>query len=97
LKGEIDVRVINMHTLPVDKNAILKAAKETKGIVTAEEHQITGGLGSAVAEVLAENTSTKFARVGMQNCFGESGKAKELLTKYEMNDVGIIKKIRSLL
>lgn len=68
------VRVINMHTIkPVDAEAVIRAAEETGRIVTVENHNVIGGLGSAVAEVLAENTSCKFKRIGIQDRFGEVG------------------------
>ncbi len=94
----LSVRVINMHTIkPLDKQAIITAANETGVIVTAEDHQIYGGLGSAVAEVLAQEQakgiqqSVKFKIIGVKDEFGESGKAAELLEKYGLT-VQIIKK-----
>jgi len=93
----IDVRVIDMHTIkPIDKEIIIKAAKETKGIVTAEEHSVIGGLGSAVAEVTALNCPVKMAFVGQNDVFGESGKPDELLAKYGMTEDDIIKAVESL-
>ena len=84
LKEEnINVRVINMSTIkPIDTELIIKAAKETKAIVTAEEHSIIGGLGSAVSEVVSENHPVKVKKVGLNDCFGESGTPGELLEKY---------------
>ncbi len=83
---KISVRVINNHTIkPIDKLTIAKAAKETGAVVSVEEHQINGGLGSAVAEVLAENYPAPMVRVGMPDHFGESGQPNELLDKYGMN------------
>lgn len=91
LVGEgISLRVIDMHTIkPIDKEIIIKAATETKGIVTAEEHSVIGGLGSAVSEVVVQNCPVKMAFVGLQDTFGESGKPAELLTKYGLtaNDI----------
>jgi transketolase len=82
-KEGIFVRVINMATIkPIDQEAVILAARETGAIVTAEEHSIIGGLGSAVAEVLAENAPTPLERVGVKDVFGESGKPQELLEKY---------------
>jgi transketolase len=79
----ISVRVINIHTIkPIDKDIIIKAAKETKAIVTAEEHSVIGGLGSAVLEVLSDVYPVPVKRIGVQDTFGESGKPKELLEKY---------------
>ena len=67
----IEARVINMSTIkPIDKEAIVKAAKDTKSIVTVEEHSIIGGLGSAVAEVLAEEEPAKLKRIGVEDTFG---------------------------
>ncbi len=91
----ISVRVINMSTIkPIDKEIIIKAAKETKGIVTAEEHNILGGLGSAVAEVVSESMPTIVKRVGVEDTFGESGKPDELLEKYGLTKENIINKAR---
>ena len=79
----ISARVINIHTIkPIDKDTIIKAAKETKAIVTLEEHQVMGGFGSAVAEVLAENYPVPVKMIGMQDRFGESGEPEELMVKY---------------
>jgi transketolase len=79
----ISVRVINMATIkPIDQDAVIKAAEETGAIVTAEEHNIIGGLGSAVAEVLVENEPVPMERLGVKDTFGESGKPQELLEKY---------------
>jgi transketolase len=77
------VRLVNMSTIkPLDQEAVLQAARETGAIVTAEEHSIIGGLGSAVAEVLVENEPVPVVRVGVKDTFGESGKPQELLEKY---------------
>jgi transketolase len=82
-KEGLAVRVINMATIkPLDQDAVLRAAKETGAIVTAEEHSIIGGLGSAVAEVLVENVPVPMERVGVKDVFGESGEPEELLAKY---------------
>lgn len=84
-KDGISVRVINMGTIkPLDGESVLKAAKETKFIVTAEEHSVIGGLGSAVAEFLTETHPTLVKKVGIYDKFGQSGKAEELLEKYEL-------------
>ncbi|KNZ70131.1 transketolase [Thermincola ferriacetica] len=84
LKNEgINIKVINMHTIkPIDREAIIEAAKETGAIVTAEEHSVIGGLGSAVAEVVVENCPVPMERVGLKDTFGESGTPAELLEKY---------------
>jgi len=79
----ISARVLNMATLkPIDREAIVQAARETGAIVTAEEHSIIGGLGSAVAEVLVENEPVPMERVGVKDVFGESGEPDQLLKKY---------------
>jgi transketolase len=95
---EIDVRVINMPTIkPIDKNLVVKAAKETMGIVTAEEHNIYNGLGSRVAEVVAEYYPATVLRVGMKDQFAESGKSWELMKKYKLNEDGIIEKLEKIM
>jgi transketolase len=79
----IYARVINIHTIkPLDKALIIQAAKETKGILTAEDHNIMGGLGSAVAEVLSEQCPTRLVRIGVNDRFGNSGKPFELYEEY---------------
>ena len=94
----INVRVIDIHTIkPIDKDIIIKAAKETKGIVTAEEHSIIGGLGSAVAEVLVEENPAKLTRIGVKDKFGCSGKPRELLEKYEITANDIIKAVKNII
>lgn len=91
LKTEgIQARVINIHTIkPIDTNLILAAAEETGAIVTAEEHQVTGGLGSAVAEVICKTHPVPVEFVGVNDSFGESGKPAELMEKYGLtsNDI----------
>ena len=86
-----------MHTIkPIDKEAIIEAAAETGRIVTAEEHQVTGGLGSAVAEVITQHYPVPVRFVGMPDCFGESGKPDELMKKYGMSVEAVCEAIRSL-
>ena len=99
LKEEkIDVRVINMSTIkPIDTELIVSAAKETKAIVTAEEHSIIGGLGSAVSEVVSENHPIIVKKVGMNDTFGESGTPNELLEKYGLTAKNIAEKVRQAL
>lgn len=99
LKNEgISVRIIDMHTIkPIDEKIIIKAAKETKGIVTAEEHSIIGGLGGAVCEVISENYPTKVLRVGVEDKFGKSGKASELLSYYGLTAEKIIQKVKEII
>lgn len=94
----IRARVINLHTIkPIDKAIIVAAARETGMIVTAEEHQIAGGLGSAVAEIVTQNHPVPIAMVGMNDRFGESGKPEELVSKYGLNADGICKKAWQLI
>ena len=96
LKEEnINVRVINMSTIkPIDKELIVKAAQETKAIITAEEHSIIGGLGSAVSEVVCETSPVIVKKVGMNDCFGESGTPGELLEKYGLTASNIVEKVK---
>lgn len=99
LKREgINARVINISTIkPIDKEIILKAAKETKGIVTAEEHSIIGGLGANVASLLSDECPTTVKMVGIKDVFGESGTPMELMDKYGLNVSGIKEKVYSIL
>lgn len=91
----ISVRVINVGTIkPLDGEIILKAAKETKFIITAEEHSVIGGLGSAVSEFLSEVYPTKVKKLGIYDKFGQSGKAAELLEKYELTYKKLISLIK---
>src|SRR6056297_3890342 len=97
-KQNIDVRVINIHTIkPIDEDIIIKAAQETGLIVTAEEHQIYGGLGSAVAEVLVKEHPVKVKMIGMNDQFGESGKPEELMQKYGLTSAHIADEINKLI
>ena len=94
----IDVRVIDIHTIkPIDSDAIIKAAEETKAIVTAEEHSIVGGLGSAVAEVVVKSAPVRMAMVGQQDTYGESGKPDQIKEKYGMTSADIINAVKSVL
>lgn len=89
----ISARVINVHTLkPIDSQAILKAARETGAILTAEEHQIINGLGSAVAEIVVRNHPVPMDFVGMKDSFGESGQPRELMEKYGLTSLHIYQK-----
>lgn len=93
----IDARVIDMHTLkPIDVDIIRKAAEDTGCIVTAEEHSVIGGLGSAVAEVVCQECPVPMAMVGQQDTFGESGEPAELLEKYGMTAAAIEEKVKYL-
>jgi transketolase len=87
----IDAEIINISSIkPLDAETIIKSAKKTGAAVTAEEHSVVGGLGGAVAEVLIEECPVPMKRVGMKDCFGESGKPAELLKKYGMTAQEII-------
>jgi transketolase len=97
-KVGISAEVINMHTIkPIDKDAIIETAKKTGAILTAEEHQMTGGLGSAVAEVIVKKHAIPMDFIGMSDSFGESGQARELMDKYGMNANTIIQKAKELI
>ncbi len=94
-KEKIEVMILNMHTVkPIDEKAIMAAAKKCGAIVTVEEHQVLGGLGGAVAEVLARKAPTPIEFIGMQDTFGESGKPSELIEKYGMGVKDIIAAVR---
>jgi len=87
----LSIRVLDMHTIkPIDEEAILKAASETKGIVTAEEHTVIGGLGSAVAEVTAKGHPVSMEFIGIKDVFGQSGKPDELLKAYNLTAEDIV-------
>ena len=97
-KENIDARVVNMHTIkPIDQDMIIKCAKETGAIVSAEEHQINGGLGSAIAEVLAKNFPAPLEMVAVNDTFGESGSPQELLKAYHLKDVDIMEAVKEVL
>ena len=88
----INVRVVDIHTIkPIDRETILRCAKETKKIITVEDHSIIGGLGSCVCEVLAEEYPCKVIRLGVKDCFGKSGNAAQLLEYFEINAEAIVK------
>ena len=91
----IDAKVINIHTIkPLDEELIIAAAKETGIVVTVEEHSVIGGLGSAVCDVLSEKAPTKVLKIGVNDTFGESGPAVELLKKYGLDAESIYEKIK---
>ena len=93
----ISARVINIHTIkPLDEELIKKAARETGKIVTVEEHSVIGGLGSAICDCLAQSVPVPVMKIGVEDVFGESGPAAELLKKYGLDSEGIYKKINSL-
>ena len=91
----IDAKVINIHTIkPLDEELIVEAAKETGKVVTIEEHSVIGGLGSAVCDVLSEKAPTKVLKIGINDTYGESGPAVELVKKYGLDSESIYKKIK---
>jgi len=99
LAGEnIDAEVINMSSIkPIDENLILKSANKTKKIFTCEEHSTIGGLGSAVLEVLEEEKGVFVKRIGINDCFGESGLPEELFEKYGLSAAKIAEKVKKYL
>ena len=91
----IDAEVINIHTIkPLDEELVVASAKKTGKVVTIEEHSVIGGLGSAVCDALSAKAPTPVLKIGVQDCFGESGPAEEVLTKYGLDVNGIVKQIR---
>ncbi|MCR4755784.1 MAG: transketolase family protein [Lachnospiraceae bacterium] len=91
----IQADVINIHTIkPIDKDIILESAKKTGKVVTVEEHSVIGGLGSAVCDVLAENLPTPVKKIGVQDVFGESGSAGELVKKFGLDGESVYKTIK---
>lgn len=92
----IDARVINIHTIkPLDEKLVIEAAKATGKVVTVEEHSVIGGLGSAVCDVLSEQAPTKTLKIGINDTFGESGPAVELVKKYGLDADSIYKKVKA--
>lgn len=97
-KDGIEAKVINIHTIkPIDEETIIKAARETRAVVTAEEHQINGGLGSAVAEVLSRNYPVPIEMVAVRDTFGESGDPEGLLKKYHLKYADIVNAAKNVL
>lgn len=94
----IEAKVINIHTIkPIDEELIVAAAKETGKVVTVEEHSVIGGLGSAVCDVLSEKAPTKTLKIGINDVFGESGPAVELVKKYGLDADSIYEKIKAFI
>lgn len=97
-KEGIKAEVINLHTIkPIDKDAIITSAKKTGAVVTAEEHQMAGGMGSAVMEVLAQNYAVPVEMVGINDTFGESGQPRELMEKYGITYKEIIQQSKKVI
>ena len=96
-KNKIDIYVINIHTIkPIDEKLIMSLAKKTNCVITAEDHNIIGGLGSAVAEVLVENYPCIMKRIGMEDKYGESGKPDELYDKYGLSAKHIVENVKKI-
>ena len=92
----IDVRVVDIHTIkPIDKKIIIKCAKETKRLISIEDHNIIGGLGSAISEVLTDEYPAKLTRLGIKDTFGKSGKAEELMKYFGITSEQIIKELEN--
>lgn len=92
MEFEKNVRVVDIHTIkPIDKETIIKCAKETKNLISIEDHNIIGGLGTAISEVLTDEYPVKLKRIGMNDCFGKSGKAQELLDYFGLNEENLKK------
>lgn len=92
---DINVRVVDIHTIkPIDKEIIIKSAKETKKLISIEDHSIIGGLGTAIAEVLSEEYPSKLIRMGMKDEFGKSGKAEDLMKHFHLTAEDIIKEVK---
>ena len=95
-KDGISAKVINIHTIkPLDEELVIAAAKETGKVVTVEEHSVIGGLGSAVCDCLSEKCPTKVLKVGVNDTFGESGPAVQLIHKYGLDAEGIYTKVKA--
>ena len=94
----ISAEVINMHTIkPLDEDAVVKAAEKTGKIVTVEEHSVIGGLGSAVCDVVAQKAPAKVMKIGINDVFGESGPAVQLIKKYGLDSESIYEKVKEFL
>ncbi len=98
LKDGIDVRVIDIHTIkPIDKEMIIKCAKETSILLSVEDHNIIGGLGTAISEVLIEEYPKKLVKLGINDCFGKSGKAEDLIEYFKIDSKSIMEVIKEKL
>ena len=96
LKEEgINVRVVDICSIkPIDKEMIIKCAKETKKLISVEDHSVIGGIGTAIADVLTEEYPTKLIKMGVEDVFGKSGKAEELIKYFNLDSESIIKKVK---
>jgi transketolase len=96
-KQGVSAQVVNIHTIkPIDRELIVSCARKTGLVVTVEEHQVIGGLGSAVAEVLGQECPTRIEMIGIPDCFGESGSPEELLKKYGLDSTSIANRIANI-
>ncbi len=94
----INIRVIDMFSLkPIDRDIIIKSAKETKNLISVEDHSVIGGLGSIIADVLSEEYPSKLVKMGVEDRFGESGKATVLMEKFEIDSTAIVKQVEELM
>ncbi|MCX6706278.1 MAG: transketolase family protein, partial [Candidatus Woesebacteria bacterium] len=94
----IETIVVNNHTIkPMDERTIIRSAKTTGAVVTCEEHQIDGGMGSAVSEILSRNFPVPIEFIGVPNCFGESGRPEELFKKFKMTSKDIIEAVKRVI
>ena len=94
-KEGINIRVIDIHTIkPIDKEIIIKSAKETEKLISIEEHSVIGGLGTAISEVLTDKYPAKLIRMGMRDCFGKSGNAQDLLKYFGLTSKEIIEEVK---
>ena len=95
-KDGIYARVIDMYSLkPIDKDMIIKCAKETKMLISVEDHSIIGGLGTAIADVLAQEYPAKLIKLGVHDSFGKSGKANELMNYFKIDADAIVEEIKA--
>ena len=93
-ENNVDVRVIDIHTIkPIDEELVIKCAKETKRIITVEDHNVIGGLGSSVCDILSQKYPAKVEKMGIPDSFGRSGKAEELLRYYKIDSMAIVNKV----
>ena len=93
-KQGINIRVVDIHTIkPIDKNMIIKCAKETKKLISIEDHSIIGGLGSAISEVLTDEYPTKLTRLGIKDTFGKSGKAEDLMEYFGITKIQLVEEV----
>ena len=98
LKEGVDIRVVDVHTIkPIDKEMIVKCAKETSILLSVEDHNVIGGLGTAIADVLAEEYPKKLIKLGINDCFGKSGKAENLMEYFKIDSKSIEETIKEKL